>query len=240
MGNSKNKICSLVDVICIAWICLGLGSILNAPKALKQENEIVQYKEQITILGNSINGLTNKYDKLENDYEDIIDKYNMLQDEYEQLLTEYNSILNEKIILDENIVEKYVPANSGSIKTYMGYNQNWSKSTGQYRLHSDISSDVEYDKYGYATYDNRYFVAVKPYYGKAGDYIDVYQEDGSIIPCIIGDNKGNENSNKYIHFDGSIVEFMVGNKFKGVKQTRPEFCQNISMIKNLGNYFDFK
>lgn len=164
------------------------------------------------------------------------------------LLKEINDLTYSKNELEKyyielsktRIIEKYVPENTGSIHSFMAYNQDWVSYSFQYKLHNDISNDVWYDEYGYARYKDKYFVAVKPYYGDIGDFIDVYKENGIIIPCIIGDNKGFENDDIYIHHDGSIVEFMVDNitTFKGVINTHPEFCQPIISIKNIGSYYE--
>lgn len=188
-------------------------------------------------------------------YKDNIDSqkiqlsYELNELEYEKksLLKEINDLTYSKNELEKyyqelsnsKIIDKWVPDGIGDIHSYMTYSQNWISSSAQYKFHIDISYYVYYDEYGYAKLDDRYIVAVKPYYGTIGDYIDVYQEDGSIIYCVIGDNKGFENSDIYSHYDGSVVEFMVkDNTFKGVKQTKPEFCQKISVIKNIGNYYD--
>lgn len=172
---------------------------------------------------------------------------NDLQYEKQTLLKEINDLTYSKNELEKDyqelakskIIDKWVPDGYGDIHSYMPYNQNWIKSSTQYKFHNDVSSYVYYDEYGYTRLDDRYFVAVKPYYGDIGDYLDVYQEDGSIIKCVIGDNKGFENNDLYIHHDGSIVEFMVkDNSFAGVNQTHPDFCQKITVIKNIGNYYD--
>lgn len=195
------------------------------------DSQKYEYEMRMSNLSAEIQTVTNENIKL-------TEELNVLTMSNTELQNQYNSLLEEKMVQDSEIIEKYVPTGKGAPKTYMRYEQKWSKGSRQRTLHATVSNDVYYDDNGYAIYDNRYFVAVKPYYGSVGDYIDVYQKDGTIIPCIIGDIKGSENDNKYIHYDGSIVEFMVDRGFKGVKRTRPEFCQSITTIKNLGNYFN--
>ena len=48
---------------------------------------------------------------------------------------------------------------------------------------------------------DRYLVAVTTKYGKVGDCIDVVLEDGTVIPCIIGDSKGSDAG----HIDGHVL-----------------------------------
>lgn len=64
-----------------------------------------------------------------------------------------------------------------------------------------------------ATLNGRYLVAVKPALGSPGQYIDIALENGTVIPAIVADTKGNENYGatdyKYVHSDGSIIELEV-------------------------------
>lgn len=64
-----------------------------------------------------------------------------------------------------------------------------------------------------ATLNGRYLVAVKPSLGQPGQYIDITLENGTVIPAIVADTKGNENYGatdyKYVHNDGSILELEV-------------------------------
>lgn len=226
--ENSTKVLVIIGYILIAIIVTGFFSAII--KLDREKINLLNYEQEV----NSI--------KSELEYE-----INDLQCEKQTLLKEINDLTYSKNELEKyyqelansKVIDKWVPDGYGDIHSYMPYNQNWIKSSMQYKFHNDVSSYMYYDEYGYAKLDDRYFVAVKPYYGDIGDYLDVYQEDGSIIKCVVGDNKGFENDDLYIHHDGSIVEFMVkDNSFVGVNQTRPDFCQKITVIKNIGNYYD--
>jgi hypothetical protein len=83
-----------------------------------------------------------------------------------------------------------------------------------------------------------------------GDFIDVYQEDGTVIKCVIGDIKsqGDAGCTKWGHNNGRcVVEFVV-DKSKwygssmhanpGTSSCHPEWNQNIDKIVNKGNFFE--
>lgn len=77
-------------------------------------------------------------------------------------------------------------------------------STGQYKVHEAWkAAGAKYDKH-VAVLNGRYLVAVKTVFGESGTYIDVTLENGTVIPAIVGDSKGMENSAigndaKYVH-----------------------------------------
>lgn len=76
--------------------------------------------------------------------------------------------------------------------------------TGQKTVHDAwVAAGAEYDKH-VAVLNGRYLVAVKSTFGESGTYIDITLENGTVIPAIIGDSKGMENSEigadaKYVH-----------------------------------------
>ena len=139
-------------------------------------------------------------------------------------------------LLDMPAIELYVPEGYGAIHTFMAYNQNWVNPSPQYTYHNQVKDFVWYDNRGFARLKDRYFVAVKPYYGEVGDYLNVYQDDGTIIRCVIGDIKGMENPSIYYHINGDVVEFMVDKNFTSVSERAPEFSHNITKIVNVGKY----
>ena len=81
-----------------------------------------------------------------------------------------------------------------------------------------------YDSDGYGKYGDRYVVATTRTFGEPGDYIDIEQSDGNVIPAVIGDIKAwgvntleGRHVNKWGHNDGDVVlEFLKdssGNSF---------------------------
>lgn len=142
--------------------------------------------------------------------------------------------------------EKFVPDYCGSVHPYMGWACITDESSPQYKLKQKCEN---YDENGFGKVGNRYAVAMKPYYGEIGDYIDIIQNDGVEYHCIIVDYKGMENKEEdgwlatYAHSMNDIVEFVVDkeswyNTDKTVKQFHPEFSRNISKIYNVGSYWD--
>lgn len=85
--------------------------------------------------------------------------------------------------------------------------------SGQERVHDAWNAAGSVFTNHVATLDGRYLVAVKPALGTAGQYIDITLENGTVIPAIVADTKGNENYGaadfKYVHSDGSIIELEV-------------------------------
>lgn len=103
-----------------------------------------------------------------------------------------------------------IPTGLGAIHTYMGWQKITSTTSTQYKLRE--KAGMNFDEEGFGKINSRYVIACTTTYGTVGDYIDFYQEDGTIIPCIIGDIKSQNDSgcNKWGHLDGHcIIEFVV-------------------------------
>ena len=142
-----------------------------------------------------------------------------------------------------------LPSGLGSVHTYMGWQCITDKSSTQYKLRSDAG--MNFDSEGFAKIGDRYVVATTTTYGNVGDYIDVYQEDGSVIKCVIGDikNQNDAGCNKWGHDNGKcVVEFVVDKNSwysngggshvnPGTSGCHPEWNQNITKIVNTGNYW---
>ena len=151
-------------------------------------------------------------------------------------------------VANTNNSEKYVPSGRGKTHTIMGWQLITSKTSKQYKLRSEAGET--YDENGFGKIGDRFVVAVKPYYGNVGDYIDVYKSNGEIIHCIIGDIKGSDGGgDAYGHADGSIVEFCVDKyrwysaynglgRYISVSEYYPSWTANsITKIINVGNYW---
>ena len=105
----------------------------------------------------------------------------------------------------------------------------------------DVSTEKKdhwFNAEGYGLVANRYVVAVTDTFGSVGDYINIYNADGTIIPAVIGDikNQSDAGANKWGHDNGaSVVEFMT-NWGKG--HSNPKGNGGVLKIENIGNYFD--
>lgn len=140
----------------------------------------------------------------------------------------------------------YVPEGVGSVRPFMAWQLITDETTDQFRLRMEAEA---YDENDFGCIANRFAVAVKPYYGKIGDYIDVIQADDSVLHCIIADYKGDENvmvdgvNSRYYHSHQDVIEFIVnqyswyGGEQRTVYMYHPEWKQNIKAIYNVGNYW---
>lgn len=140
-----------------------------------------------------------------------------------------------------------IPAGLGSVHTYMGWQTITSTSSTQYKLREQAG--MNFDSEGFGRINGRYVIACTTTFGQVGDYIDFYQEDGSVIQCIIGDikNQSDAGCNEWGHLNGTcIVEFVV-NKDTWYNSNHPnpgqqgfhmEWNQNLTKAINGGNYFD--
>ena len=97
--------------------------------------------------------------------------------------------------------------------------------------------------------NGRYVIACTTTFGQVGDYIDFYQADGTIISCVIGDikNQNDPGCTEWGHNNGqTIVEFIVdyntwynpGHVNPGTPNCHPEWNQFIVKAINGGSYFN--
>ncbi len=160
----------------------------------------------------------------------------------------YNYEGIEKYLEDVEGVTVTLPEGLGSVHTYMGWQCITSVSSKQYKLRE--AAGMNFDEEGFAKIGDRYVVATTTTFGNIGDYIDVYQEDGTVIKCIIGDHKSQRDAdaNQWGHNNGEcVLEFVVDKSTwygtsmhsnPGTSSCHPEWNQNITKIVNKGNYFE--
>lgn len=143
-----------------------------------------------------------------------------------------------------------VPDGLGSVHTFMGWQQITSTTSAQYRLKE--LAGMNFDEEGFGKINGRYVIACTVTFGTVGDYVDFYQEDGTVIPCIIGDVKSQNDvgCTEWGHNNGQcIVEFVVDHDTwytnghgthinPGTTQFHPEWNQNIIKAVNGGSYFE--
>lgn len=97
-------------------------------------------------------------------------------------------------------------------KTYEYYTAITSKRSKQYQLQQYAVTDEK----GFRRIDDRYLVAVGTYFqAPTGTYIDIVLENGTVIPCIVGDIKANKDTdaNNVYSKCGCASEFMVDKTF---------------------------
>lgn len=123
---------------------------------------------------------------------------------------------------------------------------NWDPTSNQGNFYYNywLPSGAQFDN-GIAVYEGRYLIACTETFGKVGDKIDFFLDDGTRIPCIIADAKRvtpNENSNEWGHNQGqNVIEFEVSrayyNKYgnPGSANWFPEWAgKRVSSATNLG------
>lgn len=160
----------------------------------------------------------------------------------------YNYDGIEKYLEDVKGVSVALPAGLGSVHTYMGWQCITARSSNQYKLRE--AAGMNFDEAGFAKIGDRYVVAVTTTFGNVGDYIDVYQEDGTVIKCVIGDIKSQNDAGctEWGHNNGQcVVEFVVDKSSwygssmhsnPGTSACHPEWNQNITKIVNKGSFFE--
>lgn len=102
-----------------------------------------------------------------------------------------------------------IPNNSG-FKSYMSYKAITSPNSLQYKLQSTYAYT---GNYGIRQVNGRYCVAIGTFSNASiGSYIDVILENGTVIPCIVGDFKApvhTDSSNIITLHNGCVTEFIV-------------------------------
>lgn len=162
----------------------------------------------------------------------------------------YNYEGIEKYLEAEKGITVEVPEGLGNVHTYMGWQCITAVSSNQYKLRT--AAGMNFDEEGFAKIGDRYVIACTTTFGNVGDFIDVYQKDGTILKCVIGDikNQNDDGCTKWGHNNGDcIIEFVVDkNKWysgdrgshvnPGTSTCHPEWNQDIEKIVNKGNFFD--
>ena len=119
---------------------------------------------------------------------------------------------------DENVdlTSKYVsyesydaPNNSG-FKSFMDYRTITNTESQQYKLQQHYAYTGEH---GIRMADSRYIVAIGTYFTPdIGQYFDIILENGTVIPCILGDQKADadtDSNNIITKHNGCMSEFIV-------------------------------
>ena len=131
-------------------------------------------------------------------------------------------IINEDVIIKENEDKEeenqeevitfetyFVPQNRG-FKSYMDYRSITSTSSKQYKLQKLYAVNGDY---GIRTVNGRYCIALGSHFtSNIGQYIDLVLANGTIIPCILADQKADIHTDKNnivtLH-NGCVSEFIV-------------------------------
>lgn len=103
----------------------------------------------------------------------------------------------------------YMPQNSG-FKSYMSYQAISTTSSPQYVLQNQYAYTGEY---GIRQVDGRFCIAIGTFSNaKVGTYVDLVLQNGTVIPCIVGDFKSDihtDSNNMVTLHNGCVSEFIV-------------------------------
>jgi hypothetical protein len=144
-----------------------------------------------------------------------------LSGNYEDSLT----IINYHISFTQQLIDRYeidaqkfdytlfdVPSQyrKNDFKSFEDYRQITSTSSPHYELQREHART---GTYGIRMVDGRFCIALGSYFTEEiGQYVDIILENGTVIPCILGDQKADAHTDA-LHIahrtDGSVVEFIV-------------------------------
>lgn len=123
--------------------------------------------------------------------------------------TNFVSDINTFIIPPKH--ESYLIDNHNGKKTYMSFRAITDFTSKQYVLQQKAYTD----EFGFRKIGNRYLVAIgTAFNASVGQYFDAELENGTIIECIVGDIKADEDTDKSNVFtkQGCCLEFIVNTK----------------------------
>lgn len=124
-----------------------------------------------------------------------------------EIIEQYKQDINDIHRIVINVPANY---NSRDFKSYEDYRAITAKKSPHYKLQNSYAYT---DETGIRKVDDRYCIALGSYFTTViGQYVDVVLANGTIIPCILGDQKANAHTDalNIAHItDGSIVEFIV-------------------------------
>lgn len=160
-------------------------------ESIKKCNDYITFLEQESV------------NYTEEDIEKIKNEINRVSEIIEQYMYDLN--FTDKTVF--NIPESY---NQRDFKSYESYKVITSKNSPHYKLQNQYAVT---GPEGIRKVDDRFCIAVGSYFTTTiGQYIDIVLANGTIIPCILGDQKSDAHTDEQ-HIahstDGSIVEFIV-------------------------------
>jgi hypothetical protein len=109
---------------------------------------------------------------------------------------DYEPIYEEEPESEPQEIESYKIPSYGGMKTWMSYTKITDSSSDQYKLQKEATTDEN----GLRMIGDRYCVAIGTHFNlSVGDKFDLLLENGTRIPCVVGDIKSN------VHTDSSHI-----------------------------------
>ena len=236
MSFSKTRVFMIIYFILLPILIISLlinGSVMKEDmRVLEVEN--IKLQQKIETQDKTINMLEKKQSILEVENRELEKNKDKIERELkakEQKNQMQTTSRGGRIISS--------PQNASSFKSYMDYRTITNRSSKQYKLQQGAKTN----KQGFRTYNGAIMVALGSGFGKVGDTVEIFTENGS-FKAIIGDQKADKHTdkeNKYHLTDKSVVEFIVDTKSleKSIKQmgdcsyaTSPNLKGKIKKIKN--------
>lgn len=118
--------------------------------------------------------------------------------------------VNKKYISNDICEYKDYELNSEGFKSFMQYTSIKDKTSPQYRLQNEFAYT---GNYGIRQVNGRYCIAIGTAFGtNIGTYVDLFLENGTMIPCIVSDIKSDKDTyddNITTIKNGCVSEFVV-------------------------------
>lgn len=186
-----------------------------------------EYNRQLEYLAKTFNGMTEELQETNEKIEKATEKKKKEAEKRKaqlgaQRLAQEQQYSNEYTVLDttEQVicdaaypnVPDGVDVCDSTNRTYMPYTAVTAVNSAQYAL---LYGETAYtdETTGFRCVDGRYCIAVgSGYCSQIGTKIDLVMEDGSIIPCVMGDAKADihtDDTHRFQKYDGSVAEFIV-------------------------------
>lgn len=162
---------------------------------------------------------------------DNINKYELPTAGFSKFITTIDNNIEKEVDITTPKCITYLIENHSGLKSYMSYKALTSKSSYQYKLQQKADTDNN----GFRKINRRYCVAVgTAFNAQVGQYLDVSLENGTIIECVVGDIKADEDTDKSNTFtkNGCCLEFIVDIRYLD------ETCKVMGDCSNLYNEWD--
>lgn len=103
-----------------------------------------------------------------------------------------------------------IPPGLGRLMTWMPWRLVTAPSQ---QLAFKLAAGERYDELGFGRVDGRFVIACTTTFGGVGDYIDFTLEDGTVIECVVGDikNQNDPGCNEWGHQEGQVILEFVTN-----------------------------
>ena len=106
----------------------------------------------------------------------------------------------------------YPPAGYGTFASFEKGDMNWAAGTNQRKLFHDNASRLSVDENGFYRISGRYIIAMGNKFGPAGNIVNIYFNNGSVLEAVVGDIKspGDAGANQWGHSGGkNMIEYII-------------------------------